>query len=236
MQTKLKVEQADTAALLPYAHNAKEHPDWQVDTIAASIQEFGFNDPIGVWTNPEGQLEIVEGHGRVLAAKQLGLERVPIVKLDHLDDEGRRAYTHVHNRATEATQSDWAILADEMAAMPEFDWEALGFDWKNAPEAYDPDEIIEDEPPQEVEPRCKRGELYALGEHRLMCGDSASAEDLAKLLAGTRPAFVFTDFRGKRLDANRSRAAREKSAPNGNRPALLRRNNRAMGSLHGQKG
>ena len=127
MQTKLKVEQADTAALLPYAHNAKEHPDWQVDQIAASIQEFGFNDPIGVWTNPEGQLEIVEGHGRVLAAKQLGLERVPIVKLDHLDDEGRRAYTHVHNRATENTSSDWAVLEQEMAAMPDFDWGGARF-------------------------------------------------------------------------------------------------------------
>ena len=144
MQTKLKVEQADTAALLPYAKNAKEHPDWQVDQIAASIEQFGFNDPIGVWTNPEGQLEIVEGHGRVLAAKQLGLKRVPIVKLDHLDDEGRRAYTHVHNRATEATQSDWAILQDEIAAMPEFDWEGLGFNFREFSDYLDQEEPEEE--------------------------------------------------------------------------------------------
>lgn len=193
METKLKVEQAKTADLLPYAHNAKEHPEWQVDQIAASIEQFGFNDPVGVWTNHDGQLEIVEGHGRVLAAKALGIEKLPIIRLDHLDDEGRRAYTHVHNRATEATQSDWAVLQEEIAAMPEFDWQAMGFDWKDAPEAYDPDEIIEDMPPEEYEPRCSTGDLWQLGEHRLKCGDATSAEDIGDLLAGEKPAFVFTD-------------------------------------------
>ena len=95
MQTKLKVEYARTSELVPYAGNAKEHPDWQVEQIANSIDQFGFNDPVGVWTRQDGQLEIVEGHGRVLAAKELGIENVPIVRLDHMDDDARRAYEHI---------------------------------------------------------------------------------------------------------------------------------------------
>ena len=128
METKLKVEQAKTADLLPYAHNAKEHPEWQVDQIAASIEQFGFNDPVGVWTNHDGQLEIVEGHGRVLAAKALGIEKLPIIRLDHLDDEGRRAYTHVHNVLTEETGFDWAVQAEDLKELAAFDFQAFGFE------------------------------------------------------------------------------------------------------------
>lgn len=189
---KLKVEQAKTADLLPYANNAKEHPDWQVDQIAASIEQFGFNDPIGVWTNPEGNLEIVEGHGRLLAAKQLGLDTVPIVKLDHLDDAARRAYTHVHNRATEATGSTWEVLAEEMAALPEFDWAALGFE-AATPETFNPDDIEEDDLPLSVPARVSRGEVWQLGRHRLMCGDSTDAADVLKLTGGADIDLLLTD-------------------------------------------
>ena len=75
-------------------------PRWQVEQIANSIDQFGFNDPIGVWTNPQGVCEIVEGHGRLLAAQKLGIEKVPVIRLDHLDDDARRAYVHVHNQTT----------------------------------------------------------------------------------------------------------------------------------------
>ena len=116
------------AGLVPYANNAKMHSDAQVDTIVASMEEFGNCDPIAVWHNAEGEMEIVEGHGRVLALKKLGMEMAPVIYLDHLTDEQRRAYTHVHNQATLNSPLDDEVIADEMADLPDFDWEAFGFD------------------------------------------------------------------------------------------------------------
>ena len=96
----LKVEAVATASLVPYAANAQLHSSEQVAQIAASISEFGFSDPVAVWENTGGELEIVEGHGRVLAAQRLGIAEVPAFRLDHMSDEQRRAYTHVHNQTT----------------------------------------------------------------------------------------------------------------------------------------
>ena len=119
-----------TDELVPYAGNAKEHPDWQVDQIAASIDQFGFSDPVGVWHDADGNAVIVEGHGRVLAAKRLGIERLPVVTLDHLDDEGRRAYTLAHNRLTTNTGYDQELLDAELAAITDIDMADFGFDAK----------------------------------------------------------------------------------------------------------
>ena len=127
-QPKLKVERAKTADLIPYVGNAKIHTAEQVDQIAASIEQFGFSDPIGVWTNPDGRLEIVEGHGRVMAANLLGMEEVPIIRLDHLDDAARRAYTHVHNQTTLSSGFDFDALSLELDDIPGFDWEDFGFE------------------------------------------------------------------------------------------------------------
>ena len=123
----LKVEEVPTGCLLPYAHNAKIHTDEQVTQIANSISEFGFNDPVGVWDGPAGT-EIVEGHGRVLAAQRLGIEKAPVVRLDHLSDSQRRAYAHAHNQLTMSTGWDFAELEAEMARLPEFDFEGFGFE------------------------------------------------------------------------------------------------------------
>lgn len=128
MNPKLKVETARTDELIPYVNNAKIHSAEQVDQIAASIEAFGFNDPVGVWTRPDGRLEIVEGHGRIMAAKLLDIEQVPIIRLDHLDDEGRRAYTHVHNQTTLTSGFDLPSLDLELATIPGFDWEDFGFE------------------------------------------------------------------------------------------------------------
>lgn len=140
MQPKLKVETMATEELAPYAHNARVHTAAQVDTIAESIKQFGFNDPVGVWTNPDGVLEIVEGHGRVMAAKQLGLDKIPVIRLDHLDDDGRRAYTHVHNQTTDNSVFDFSILDGELDAL-DFDWDAFGF-----PSTVEPIEVDEVKP------------------------------------------------------------------------------------------
>lgn len=123
---ELTVEEIGTEELLPYANNAKIHTREQVDQIAKSIEEFGFNDPVAVWEGPGG-LEIVEGHGRVMAAKKLNIEQLPVIRLDHLSDEQRRAYTHVHNQLTMNTGWDFETLEAELKDA-EFDFEQYGFD------------------------------------------------------------------------------------------------------------
>lgn len=127
-QPELKVEEVPVADLVPYIRNAKRHDDAQVRTIASSIEEFGNCDPVAVWTNADGEPEIVEGHGRVLALKKLGVETVPVIHLDHLTDEQRRAYTHVHNQTTLNSGFDLDLLEADMFELPDFDWEGFGFD------------------------------------------------------------------------------------------------------------
>ena len=92
---ELKIEYLPIEDLRPYANNAKEHPAEQIEQIKSSIQEFGFDDPIGIWKD-----EIVEGHGRLIAALELGVETVPVIRLDHLTNAQRRAYALVHNKLT----------------------------------------------------------------------------------------------------------------------------------------
>lgn len=126
-QPELRVVTVPTDSLVPYANNANIHSDHQVDQIVASIEEFGFNDPIAVWENEDGVTEIVAGHGRVLAARKLGMDELPVIYLNALTDEQRRAYTHVHNQLTRNSVFDVDILDMEMESL-NFDWESLGFD------------------------------------------------------------------------------------------------------------
>lgn len=129
--------------LVGYARNAKIHTAEQVEQIKKSIEEFGFNDPIGVWTNEEGKSEVVEGHGRLIAARELGMETVPVVHLDSLTDEQRRAYTHVHNQLTMNTGNDENILQsdlDELSSL--FDFDGLGF---NEEASEDADAIVDED-------------------------------------------------------------------------------------------
>lgn len=126
----LKVEYEATDSLVPYAKNANIHTEEQIEQIVESIKAFGFNDPIGVWTNENGESEVVEGHGRILAAKRLELEKVPVIHLDTLTDEQRRAYTHVHNQQTRNSEWDFNMLDCELSTL-NFDFEALGFDFES---------------------------------------------------------------------------------------------------------
>ncbi len=126
-QPELKVEDAPTGSLVPYANNAKTHTGEQIDQICSSIEEFGFNDPVGVWDGPEG-LQIVEGHGRVMAAGKLGLATVPVVRLNHLSDEQRRAYALAHNKLTMNTGWDMGALSEELGDLSaDFDMSDFGF-------------------------------------------------------------------------------------------------------------
>lgn len=122
----MRVETMGVGELVPYAGNAKLHPEKQVLMIAESIERYGFNDPIGVWENESGELEVVEGHGRLMAAQMLGIEEVPVIRLDGLTDEQRRAYALVHNKLTMNTGFDAALLAGELEGLE--DMGAFGFD------------------------------------------------------------------------------------------------------------
>lgn len=155
---KLKIETAKVADLLPYANNAKLHTHEQVDQIAASMSEFGNNDPIAVWHNADGEMEIVEGHGRVMALKKLGIEECPVIYLDHLSDEQRRAYTHVHNMTNMSTGFDFDVLNADVAELESFEWEDFGFDMiaVSEPEGGDevPSEFKEYDEDIETENKC----------------------------------------------------------------------------------
>lgn len=122
----LKIEYLQISDLTPYEKNARKHEDTDVQTIVASIKEFGFDDPIGVWG--EDNL-IVEGHGRLMAAKKLGMETVPVIHLDHLTDEQRRAYALAHNKTAEMSEWDFDSLEQELDELSQdFDMSDFGFD------------------------------------------------------------------------------------------------------------
>ena len=174
---KLKIEYVDINSIKPYKNNTKTHPKEQIEQIKKSIEKFGMDDPIGIWKN-----EIVEGHGRLIACKELGMTEIPIIRLDHLTDEERKAYTLAHNKLTMNSDFDLDILNDELATFQTIDMSDFGFDL-----GFDEEEpeIIEDEVPEPPEePKAKLGDIYQLGNHRLMCGDSTSEEDVAKLMNG----------------------------------------------------
>lgn len=180
--------------LTPFEHNAKIHTDKDVDVIANSIKEFGMNDPVGIWGDKN---IIVEGHGRLLALKKLGYEKVPCIRLDHLTDEQRRMYTLTHNKSAELSEWDFEKLEQEMKQL-EFELSNFGFDEKELQIEFDKnketeedDFDIEENIPEEA--TCKKGQLWKLGNHYLMCGDSTNKEDVEKLMQGNKADMVFTD-------------------------------------------
>lgn len=120
---KLKVEYMSTDALKPYANNAKIHTAEQIEQIKKSIQEFGMNDPIAIWKNNE----IIEGHGRLIACGELGIDQVPVIRLDALTDEQRKAYTLVHNKLTMNTDFDIDLLNMELDDITDIDMSDFGF-------------------------------------------------------------------------------------------------------------
>ena len=120
---ELKVEYVPIGTIRPYAGNAKLHPRSQIEQIKESIELMGFKDPIGVWKG-----EIVEGHGRYIAAQELGMDEVPIIRLDDLTDEQRRAYGLIHNKLTMNSDFDYEILPDELSDIRTFDMGDFGFD------------------------------------------------------------------------------------------------------------
>jgi len=203
MQPDLVVSTLPVASLVPYAENARTHSPSQVAQIAASIAEFGFVNPVLV--DAEGVL--IAGHGRVMAAKQLGLAMVPVLRLGHLSPAQARALRLADNQIALNSGWDEALLAAEIARIrdeAEVDLDVLGFsgmeldrllaavgiETAGAAAPGDPDAPAP-EPPED--PVSRPGDLWRLGPHRLLCGDATSAADVARLLDGAKPQLMATD-------------------------------------------
>lgn len=191
-----KIETRLVADLIPYAANSRTHSDAQVAQIAASIKEFGWTNPILI----DGENTIIAGHGRLLAARKLGMEEVPAIILDHLTKAQQRALVIADNQL--ALNAGWDI--DMLKAEIEdlnlegFDLGLLGFDDKFLDGLLEPEpsEGLTDEdavPEVPEQPKTVLGDVWVLGNHRLMCGDSTSIDAVEKLMDGMKADMVFTD-------------------------------------------
>ena len=150
---ELRIEYLTLDKLKPYAKNARKHQEADLSTIKASITEFGMSDPIGVWGKDN---TIVEGHGRYLACKELGIEEVPVIHLDHLTDEQRRAYALAHNKTAEMSEWDIDLLGDEAESIFNIDLSDFGFDLSEEEEEEDEEKQNEAE---------RTGNAYNLSEY-----------------------------------------------------------------------
>ena len=181
-----------------YANNAKMHGSDQVAKIAASMAKFGWTVPCMVADDGE----LIAGHGRVLAATLLGLTEVPVIRLGHLDDAERRAYRIADNKLTEMGEWDDALLREEIAGLlaEDFDLSLLGITDEDLDALLrDPDELDgdtegeDDIPDTPVVPVSVAGDLWQMGSHRLICGDSTSADVVGRLLGDVKPLLMVTD-------------------------------------------
>ena len=186
----LRIDYIKIEELKPYKNNAKIHTTEQIEQIKKSIKDYGMNDPIGVWKDNT----IIEGHGRLEACKQLGYEEVPIIRLENLTDEERRAYTIIHNQTTMNTGFNIELLNNELEDIT-IDLSDYGVENFKLDELEETKEIVEDEIPEieEDDIKSKLGDIYKLGNHILMCGDSTNEEDVNQLINGNKVDLVFTD-------------------------------------------
>jgi DNA modification methylase len=196
MTKNRKLEWRSVSSLIPYARNSRTHSDEQIAQIAASIKEFGWTNPILV----DGDNGIIAGHGRLSAARKLGHEEVPVIELKDLTETQRKAYIIADNRLALNAGWDNEMLTIELNDLlaDGFALDILGFDPKELTALLEP-EVVEgltDEdaaPPLPDKPKTKLGDIYQLGNHRLMCGDSTSVDAVQALLEGQRADMVFTD-------------------------------------------
>jgi DNA modification methylase len=197
MQGAKTIEWLETKGLIPYAKNSRTHSDAQVAQIAGSIKEFGFNNPVLI----DEDNGIIAGHGRVMAAQKLGLQAVPCIRLAHLSDTQRKAYVIADNRLALNAGWDDQMLTVELQELDSesFDLSLLGFEADELNALLNPIKETEgltdeDEVPEvPEEPKTKPGDIYKLGRHRLMCGDSTSIDAVEKLMDGNKVDLIFTD-------------------------------------------
>ena len=185
----MTIEYLKPDELKPYAMNAKQHPPEQVERIANSIKRFGWQQPIVI----DRDNVVVIGHGRLFAAKKLMLDSVPVVRADNLSEEEINALRLADNKTNES-EWDFSKLEEELAALSIAGIDMTQFGFADLEAKIDAPEVQEVETPEALEePKAKRGEIYQLGNHRLMCGDSTNREDVAALMGGHKADMVFTD-------------------------------------------
>jgi len=207
----VKIEQRAIDTLIPYINNSRKHSDEQVAQIAASIKEFGWTNPILI----DGTNGLIAGHGRLMAARKLGMAKVPVIELAHLSEHQKKALIIADNKL--ALNSDWDnnLLMIELQELnsKDYDLSVLGFDQDELDALLNPIEPtvgLTDEdavPDVPEEPKTKPGDVYILGNHRLMCGDSCSVTDMEKLCNDRKVDMWLTDppynvaYEGKTKDA-----------------------------------
>ena len=193
---EIEVKYRKVEDLIPYVNNSRKHSDEQVAQIASSIKEFGWTNPILI----DGTNSIIAGHGRLMAARKLKMEEVPTIELSHLTDTQRKALVIADNKL--ALNADWdtTLLTIELDELLKdgFALDILGFNADELNALLEPEQVdgLTDEdavPEVPEEPKTKLGDIYQLGNHRLMCGDSTSIDAVDKLMDGQRPDMVFTD-------------------------------------------
>lgn len=196
MEKEMQYYLADVSELIPYVRNARTHSEAQVSQIAASIREFGFLSPILVAEDNT----ILAGHGRLAAALKLGLKKVPCVKENHLTETQKRAYIIADNKLSLNAGWDNELLAVELSELEgaDFNLDLLGFDEAELSSIFDADKDVSDDDfdvEKELEEPCfsKTGDIWTLGKHRIICGDSTDSSTFEKLLGETKVNLVCTD-------------------------------------------
>ena len=182
----MEVQEIKIDQLTPYDHNPRQN-DGAVDAVAASIKNFGFKVPVVI----DRERVIVAGHTRYKAAKKLGLESVPCIVADDLTDEQIRAFRLADNKVGELAGWDFDLLNMELAGIEELDMTQFGF--LDPEEIEEPEEVHEVETPEDVQGRTVLGDVWELGGHRLICGDSTDVCTLDRLMQGEKADLVFTD-------------------------------------------
>ena len=191
------IELKNVDELIPYSKNARLHSEAQVAQIAASIIEFGFTNPVLI----DGEKGIIAGHGRLMAAKKLGLKEVPVVVLDHLSETQKKAYIIADNKLAENAGWDEEILASELADLKDenFNLDLIGFEDQELEKIfanlYDKEDDLENEevPEPEEKPISKSGDVWILEKHKLICGDSTDQKTYQTLLGDELADMLFTD-------------------------------------------
>ena len=196
MQTTTKMELVDIDKLIPYVNNARTHSPEQINKLRASLREFGFINPVIV----DDKFNIVAGHGRVMAAQAEGIKEIPCVYVDYLTEAQKKAYILADNRMAMDAGWDEEMLRVELEALQDmaFDLSMTGFDDKELADLFKTEEEVEDDDfdldaALEKAAFVKKGDIWTVGRHRLMCGDATSAEDVAKLMDVKKANIIVTD-------------------------------------------